>query len=106
MTPKQEAMFDEMHEAIIELKADTKKRVTDLEHAVYGNGKPGLKVEVPLVKLEMQQLKQKHLDCEAKRSSAEAIKPSKQSNVIAIAAILIAILSTVVTPIVTKLIGG
>jgi hypothetical protein len=50
MTPSQEKKFDQMHEVVIRLEATLVPRVENLEHSYFGNGKPGTKEEVALLK--------------------------------------------------------
>lgn len=79
-------MLSETHEAVIRIEASLPEKITDLEHTVYGNGKPGLKEEVVL-------LKQSHKDCEKRQDKAQAQKPGRMSNIIAVGALVVAALS-------------
>ena len=79
MSPQQERKFDEMHDAIIELRTAALPRLKAVEETLFGNGKPGVKEEVALCKKFIA-------NCEIERG----YRTGRSGNNIAICALVIA----------------
>lgn len=87
MTPAQEKKLDDMHDDVLRIRSSLVPRLEILEIEVNGKGsKRGLKVEVPLLKKDVADIKT------ASRDAAQR-KPSRTSNIIAAVALVIAALS-------------
>lgn len=82
MTAAQERKLNDTHDAVIRIESSLGPKVDNMEHTLYGNGKPGIKEEVAL-------LKQSHNSCRKSRDAKPAM-------LISVCAVLVAVASPII----------